>query len=75
MSLHEVWQAAAGSPFEPAVSKDNQLYVGFALLLIGSAPCSPYAIPSNSVQAYCSLVSLDSTGHCLPLLSTGSLLR
>ena len=35
MSLHEVWQAAASSPFEPAVGKDSQLYVGFLLLLVG----------------------------------------
>lgn len=35
MSLHEVWQAAASSPFEPSVGKDSQLYVGFILLLIG----------------------------------------
>jgi hypothetical protein len=35
MSLHEVWQAAASSPFEPSVGEDSQLYVGFILLLIG----------------------------------------
>ena len=35
MSLHEVWKAAADSPFQPAVSKDYQLTVGFTLLLIG----------------------------------------
>ena len=33
MSLNEVWEAAAGSPFTPAVSKDYQLTVGFSLLL------------------------------------------
>ena len=36
MSLHEIWQAAASSPFEPSVGKDNQLYVGFILLFIGN---------------------------------------
>ena len=35
MSLHEVWKAAADKPFQPAVSKDNQLYLGFTLLVIG----------------------------------------
>ena len=35
MSLHEVWEAAAGNPFSPTVSKDYQLAVGFTLLLIG----------------------------------------
>ena len=35
MSLNDVWEAAAGSPFTPAVSKDYQLTVGFAFLLTG----------------------------------------
>jgi cell cycle checkpoint protein len=35
MSLHEVWQSAAGSPFQPTVGKDSQLFVGLSLLLIG----------------------------------------
>lgn len=35
MSLNEVWEAAAGSPFTAAVSKDYQLTVGFTLLLTG----------------------------------------
>jgi hypothetical protein len=34
-SLHEVWQAAAGSPFLPAIDKGSQFFVGFALLLLG----------------------------------------
>ena len=34
MSLHEVWKAAADSPFQPAISKNNQLTVGSALLLV-----------------------------------------
>ena len=35
-SLQEVWDAAASSAFEPAVSKDYQFFVGFTLLLIGT---------------------------------------
>jgi cell cycle checkpoint protein len=35
MSLNEIWEAAAGSPFAPVVSKDYQLTLGFALLLTG----------------------------------------
>ena len=35
MSLYEVWEAAVSSPFTPSVSKDNQLTVGFTLLIIG----------------------------------------
>lgn len=34
MSLNEVWEGAAGSPFHPTVSKDKQFLVGFTLLLI-----------------------------------------
>ncbi|KAJ4263601.1 hypothetical protein NW762_006423 [Fusarium torreyae] len=34
-SLHEVWQAAAGSPFFPTVNKGSQFWVGFLLLLLG----------------------------------------
>ncbi|KAF5027694.1 hypothetical protein F66182_178 [Fusarium sp. NRRL 66182] len=33
-SLHEVWQAAAGSPFFPAVNKGSQFWVGFLLLVL-----------------------------------------
>ncbi|KAJ9161435.1 hypothetical protein NKR19_g2221 [Coniochaeta hoffmannii] len=36
-SLHEVWQAASGSPFLPTVGKGSQFFVGFLLLLIGLA--------------------------------------
>ena len=34
-SLHEVWTAAQGSPFVPAIGKDSQFYVGFGLLTLG----------------------------------------
>ncbi|CAG7561281.1 hypothetical protein NW752_003511 [Fusarium irregulare] len=34
-SLHEVWQAAAGSPFFPTVNKDTQFTLAFALLFVG----------------------------------------
>ncbi|KAK2029979.1 hypothetical protein LX32DRAFT_587582 [Colletotrichum zoysiae] len=33
--LLEVWQAAASTPFNPAVGKDTQFFVAFLLLLIG----------------------------------------
>ena len=35
MSLHELWEAAASSPFEPSIAKDSQIYIGFPLLLTG----------------------------------------
>ena len=34
-SLHEVWQAAAGSPFVPTVGKDSQFLIAFVLLILG----------------------------------------
>lgn len=33
MSLSEVWEGAAGSPFSPLVPKERQFLVGFTLLL------------------------------------------
>ncbi|KAL2174639.1 uncharacterized protein P884DRAFT_263231 [Thermothelomyces heterothallicus CBS 202.75] len=56
-SLHEVWQAAAGSPFVPTVGKDSQFIVAFVLLLTGlslggaftlsmaATTCSPRLFP------------------------------
>lgn len=35
MSLHELWEGAAGNPYTTVVSKDNQFFVGFTLLLTG----------------------------------------
>ena len=35
MSLNEVWEGAAGSPFYPTVSKDWQFFVASSLLLAG----------------------------------------
>lgn len=35
MSLHEVWSAAASSPFTPGISKENQLNVGLLMIFIG----------------------------------------
>ncbi|SPO02120.1 uncharacterized protein DNG_04793 [Cephalotrichum gorgonifer] len=34
-SLREIWTAAQGSPFTPAIGKDSQFYVGFGLLVLG----------------------------------------
>lgn len=38
MSLNEVWEAAAKSPFIPLVGKDAQFSVGFNLLVLGKFP-------------------------------------
>ncbi|KAL1902681.1 hypothetical protein Sste5346_001123 [Sporothrix stenoceras] len=32
-SLHELWQTASGSPFQPTVGKGSQFWVGFLLLV------------------------------------------
>lgn len=42
MSLNEVWEAAAGSPFRPIVSKDTQSLVAFTLLFIGGSSSAKY---------------------------------
>ncbi|KAI8691621.1 hypothetical protein LRP88_08878 [Fusarium phalaenopsidis] len=43
-SLHEVWQAAATSPFFPAVNKASQFWVAFLLLLLGFALTGVFAL-------------------------------
>jgi hypothetical protein len=35
MSLHEIWEAAASSPFNPTIGKGGQFTVGFSLLVTG----------------------------------------
>jgi hypothetical protein len=34
-SLHQVWESASGSPFEPTIGKGSQFLVGFVLLTAG----------------------------------------
>lgn len=43
-SLHEVWQAAAGSPFLPTVGKGTQFTVGFTLVLLGISLTGVFAL-------------------------------
>ncbi|KAK3943751.1 hypothetical protein QBC46DRAFT_29765 [Diplogelasinospora grovesii] len=43
-SLHEVWQAASGSPFFPTVGKGSQFFVGFTLLLLGLLLTTVFAL-------------------------------
>ncbi|KAK5992535.1 hypothetical protein PT974_05946 [Cladobotryum mycophilum] len=49
-SLHEVWQAAAGSPFLPTVGKDSQFLVAFLLLVIGLASTGVFALNRSLVS-------------------------
>ncbi|GJD02819.1 DNA repair protein [Colletotrichum higginsianum IMI 349063] len=43
-SLLEVWQAAASTPFNPAVGKDSQFFIAFLLLLIGVGITGVFAL-------------------------------
>ncbi|KAI8719601.1 Dolichyl-diphosphooligosaccharide-protein glycosyltransferase subunit OST5 [Fusarium sp. LHS14.1] len=43
-SLHEVWQAAATSPFFPVVNKGSQFWVAFLLLLLGFTLTGVFAL-------------------------------
>ncbi|CAJ0545298.1 Ff.00g087710.m01.CDS01 [Fusarium sp. VM40] len=49
-SLHEVWQAAAGSPFLPAVNKGSQFWVGFLLTLLGFSLLGVFALNRSLVN-------------------------
>lgn len=58
MSLREVWEAAASSPFEPAIGKDSQLYVGLLLIFTGtyaSLPLRNRVLISSRLNSDCSL--------------------
>ncbi|RDA91519.1 hypothetical protein CP533_4368 [Ophiocordyceps camponoti-saundersi (nom. inval.)] len=49
-SLHEVWQAAAGSPFLPVVGKGSQFLAGFVLLLLGLTATGFFALNRSVVN-------------------------
>ncbi|KAI1740328.1 hypothetical protein F4680DRAFT_448084 [Xylaria scruposa] len=50
-SLHELWHTtASGSPFQPAVGKGSQFFVGFVLLLIGLALTGGFAFNRSLVN-------------------------
>ncbi|KAK2014951.1 hypothetical protein LZ32DRAFT_527623 [Colletotrichum eremochloae] len=48
--LLEVWQAAASTPFNPAVGKDTQFLVAFLLLLIGVGTTVVFALNRSIVN-------------------------
>lgn len=43
-SLHQVWQAAAGSPFVPAIGKESQFTIAFVLLTLSLAITGVFAL-------------------------------
>lgn len=47
-SLHEVWQAASGSPFLPALGKDSQFSFAFLLLFLGVLISGVFALSELS---------------------------
>ncbi|OHE90771.1 repair protein Rad1/Rec1/Rad17 [Colletotrichum orchidophilum] len=49
-SLLEVWQAAASTPFRPAVAKDSQFFIAFLLLLIGVAITGFFALNRSFIN-------------------------
>ncbi len=66
-SLHEVWQAAAGSPFLPTVGKGTQFFLAFFLLLIGLVLTGVFALSESRVN------SLDAIYHTNAAFSDRSL--
>ncbi|KAG5934741.1 hypothetical protein E4U60_003616 [Claviceps pazoutovae] len=54
-SLHEVWRAAEGSPFLPAIGKNSQFLVAFFLVLLGVFITGVFALNR-------SLISLTTLG-------------
>lgn len=53
MSLSEVWDQAASSPFYPLVPKERQFLVGFTLLLIGQYVLTLEASMDLTVPSVC----------------------
>lgn len=51
-SLHEVWLAAAGSPFLPTIGKSSQFLVGFVLLLLGVTATGVFALNRSLVNVF-----------------------
>lgn len=50
MSLQEVWDAASGSSFTPAVSKENQFTVGSLLLLFALVLTGLFGLSTKSAE-------------------------
>ncbi|RFU78701.1 dna repair [Trichoderma arundinaceum] len=49
-SLHQVWQAAAGSPFLPVVAKESQFTIASVLLSLGLALTGIFALNRSLVN-------------------------
>ncbi|KAF2236063.1 hypothetical protein EV356DRAFT_498895 [Viridothelium virens] len=49
-SIHDLWEAASASPYEPTVSRDSQFYVGFTLLLIAFVLTSLFGLNQSLIN-------------------------
>lgn len=49
-SLHEIWQASAGSPFFPVVNKGSQFWIAFLLLLLGVSITGVFALNRSIIN-------------------------
>jgi hypothetical protein len=56
-SLHEVWQAASGSPFLPTIGKGSQFFVAAVLLAFGVALTGIFALSKSLSQLMRGLTS------------------
>jgi hypothetical protein len=73
-SLHEVWQAAASSPFVPTVGKDNQFFVGFALLILGLGLGGAFTLSMFGVSSFPTSPNASLFLHVLTIsIQTGQL--
>jgi hypothetical protein len=74
-SLHEVWQAAAGSPFVPAVGKDSQFLVASVLLVLGLGLGGAFTLSMSAASALSTwlrvliILCLDRSVVNLPVLA------
>lgn len=68
-SLHELWLAAGGSPFQPVVDKGSHFFVGFVLLLLGLAATGIFALSISTLALF---FSPFAAGNASPPLLTFS---
>ena len=70
-SLHEVWQAASGRPFVPAVGKDSQIFLAFLLVILGLGLSGTFTLSASILcpsTGNFSHTSLDRSFANLPLI-------
>jgi len=48
--LNDLWEAAAGQPYEPTIGKDSQFTVGITLLFTGIRYLSLFAVQERKTD-------------------------